>query len=276
MKTKLITICMIAAVLTLSGAVQAATLWGTSHGASNFYTGGSIWTYDTTTKTLNVKATYDTSQLSAFGDIAVRANGEVYVTYYGDDGFDKLAKVNTTTWGFDWVQDLGGWNDQVNALEFINGELYGVTGGGIDAYLRKFTLTGSGATVADIGKIGKNSDGDLTMDPITGTVYYTSWEGSATQLNTLDLSAPSRTIVDYITGGQNGWAGLVFSEDGTLWAGNYYENKLYTINKDTAVAAFYDNLTGVGTVTGLSIIPEPATMLLLGLGGLLCRRFKRT
>ena len=114
------------------------------------------------------------------------------------------------------------------------------------------------------------------MDPITGTVYYTSWESSATQLNTVDLSVPSQTEVALITGGQNGWAGLVFDEGGTLWAGNYYENKLYTIDKGTAVATFFDDLTGVGTVTGLSVIPEPATLALLGLGGLLCRRFKRT
>ncbi len=209
----------------------------------------------------------------AFGDIAVRPNGEVYVTYATgyDEGFDKIAKVNTSTWGFDWVQDLGGKNDQVNALEFIDGELYGVTGGGIDAYVRKFTLTGSGATVTDIGKIGKNSDGDLTKDPVTGTVYYTSWEGTHTQLNILDLSTPSESMVAYITGGQDGCAGLVFDKGGTLWAGNYYENKLYTLDKSTAVASFFDTLTGVGTVTGLSI-PEPATMGLLGLGGLLLRK----
>ena len=270
----LITICTIAAVLMLVSPAQAAVLWGNSHSAAGFWQGGSIWTYDTATMTLNVKATYDTSQLIAFGDIAVRSNGEVYVTYAPDfdSGFNMLAKVNTTTWGFDWVQNLGGTSDQVNALEFIDGELYGVTGGGIDARVRKFTLTGTGVIVTDIGKIGTNSDGDLTRDPVTGIVYYTSWEGSASQLNTVDLATPTQAMVAYITGGQHGWAGLVFDEGGTLWAGNFYENKLYTMNKSTAVATYFDTLTGVGTVTGLSTIPEPATIALLALGGVLLRR----
>jgi hypothetical protein len=268
---RFITICMLTALLI--GGAQGAVLWGTSHSTSGFWQGGSIWTYDTVSKTLSVKATYDTSTLIAFGDIAVRADGEVYVTYATgyNDGFDKLAKVNTTTWGFDWVQDLGGSNDQVNALEFIDGQLYGVTGGGIDAYVLKFTLTGTGAIVSNLGKIGKNSDGDLTKDPVTGNVYYTSWEATASQLNILDLSVPSETMVAYITGGQNGWAGLACDQGGTLWAGNYYENKLYTLDKATAAAAYYDTLTGVGTVTGLSI-PEPATMALLALGGLVLRK----
>lgn len=271
---RILTICVIAVALALASTAQAELLWGNSHAASGFWQGGSIWTYDTATKTLDVKATYDTSQLIAFGDIAVRANGEVYVTYYGDDGFDKLAKVNTSTWAFDWVQDLGGSADQVNALEFIDGELYGVTGGGIDAYVRKFTLTGSGATVMDIGKIGINSDGDLAKDPLTGTVYYTSWESSASQLNTLDLSIPSETIVALISGQPNGAAGLVFGADGTLWTGNYNENKLYTMDKTTAVVTFFDDLPGVGTVTGLSV-PEPMTLSLLAIGGLSLIRRKR-
>ncbi|MBN2582483.1 MAG: PEP-CTERM sorting domain-containing protein [Planctomycetes bacterium] len=258
-------IVSLVAVLAASTPAGADTLWGTSHASAGFWQGGSIWTYDTVSNVLDVKATYTTATLLAFGDIAVNAAGDVYVTFYGQDGFDQLAKVNTTTWGFDWVQDLGGSADQINALEFIGDDLYGVTGGGIDARVRRFSLTGSGATVTDIGKIGINSDGDLTRDPDTGTVYYTSWESSASQLNTVDLTVPSETKVAFITGGQNGWAGMVFGGDGTLWAGNYYENKLYTIDKATGVATYFDGLDGVGTVTGLSV-PEPATMALVGLG----------
>jgi len=63
--------------------------------------------------------------------------------------------------GFDWVQDLGGWNDQVNALNFVGGTMYGVTGGGIPANLIAFTLGPGGATATNLGNIGTNSDGDL-------------------------------------------------------------------------------------------------------------------
>ena len=101
-----------AMVLVFGTTAQADTLWGVTNGTNeNFYTGGQIFTVDTATGSVSVKASYGTSTVLAFGDIAVRNNGEVYVTYYGQDGFDKLAKVNTSTWGFDWVQDLGVWND---------------------------------------------------------------------------------------------------------------------------------------------------------------------
>jgi len=268
---KLVLVGGMVLVLAMAGTATANTLWGTSHGTSGFWTGGSIWTFDTTTSALTVKHTYSSAQLFAFGDIAVSPAGEVYVTYYGQDGFDKLAKVNTSTWDFDWVHDLGGSSDQVNALEFIGSELYGVTGGGIDAHLLKFALPGGGATVTDLGKIGINSDGDLSRDPLTGDVYYTSWEtGNQSQLNTVDLTVPSETLVAYITP-SNGWAGLAFTLDGTLWAGNYWLNDLYTLDKSTGVATFVSDLPGVGSVTGLSVpVPEPVTMagMLMAVGGL--------
>lgn len=256
------------------GSAHATVLWGVTNGTNDggFWTGGEIFTVDTATGPAVVEATYGTDQLLAFGDIAVRRNGEVYVTYYGVDGFDKLAKVNTTTWAFDWVQDLGGWNDQVNALNFVDDVLYGVTGGGIPADLIQFTLTGSGATATNLGNLGINSDGDLAVHPGTGQWYYTSWEtGSTSELNTISFGPLSKTGQEILT--SSGWAGLAFGPGG-LYAGTYWDQNLYTLDYDTPnpthTATLVRDLSGQlgGNITGLSdAIPEPSSLLLIG-GGL--------
>jgi len=89
-------------VLLAGGAAQAGELlWGVTNGTNDagWWTGGQIFTVDTTSAAVSIKASYGSSTLKAFGDIALSSSGDVYVTYYGDDGFDKLAKVNATTWG---------------------------------------------------------------------------------------------------------------------------------------------------------------------------------
>jgi len=251
----------------------SSVLWGVTNGTgdSGWWTGGEIFTVDTGTGAVSVKATYPQSTLLAFGDIAVTLTGDVYVTYYGDNGFDKLAKVNTATWGFDWVQDLGGWNDQVNALEFLGGTLYGVTGGGIPADLLQFSLTGAGATVTNLGNIGINSDGDLAQNPADGTVYYTSWEtGNTSELNVVQFGPPPAKTGKEI-GTLSGWSGMAFA-DGELFAGTYWNQNLYTLDFGTAnpshTATLKWDLSGSlgGTITGLSYaVPEPLTLLAIGL-----------
>jgi hypothetical protein len=267
------------------------TLWGTTNGIndSGFWTGGQIFTVDTDTGAVSIKATYSSSTMIAFGDIAVRGtndNPEIYVTYAVgfDHGFDKLAKVNPSTWAFDWVQDLGDNSNQVNALEFINGKLYGVTGGGIAANLLEFTLTGSGATVTNLGSLGINSDGDITRYPGNANkFFYSTWEtGSTSELNVATFSPVGKTGKEIST--SSGWAGLVY-ENGNLWGGSYWDQKLYTLDWNTGNATHtatlvYDLSTDLGGgITGLSMVPIPGALWLFGSGllglGLLGRRRKR-
>ncbi len=278
MKTLLTVGFMIAVLMTAALPASAATLWGCTNGINDagFWTGGQLFTVDTATGMVSVKQSYGTSTMIAFGDIAVRSNGEVYVTYATgfDHGFDKIAKVNTTTWAFDWVQDLGDSSNQVNALEFIDGTLYGVTGGGIAANLIQFTLTGSGVTAVTLGSLGINSDGDIAKGP-DGRIYYTSWEtGSTSELNVVTLSPVGKTGKEIAT--SSGWAALVAAE-GNLYAGTYWDQKLYILNYSTndptySATMVYDLSTSLGgNLTGLSI-PEPVTILLMGLGGLMLRK----
>ena len=278
---------LIAALLFVGAAQAGTTLWGVTNGTGDagWWTGGEIFTVDTGTGAVSTKATYDSSTLLAFGDIAVRNNGEVYVTYYGQDGFDKLAKVNTSDWSFDWIQDLGGSNDQVNALTFVGDKLYGVTGGGIAANLIEFSLTGSGATKTNLGSLGTNSDGDLATHLSTGTTYYTSWEtGSKSDLSEIVWSPVSKTNTKEIST-SSGWAGLAFTGD-TLWAGTYNDQNLYTLNyggtSPIAATVAYDLSADLGgNITGLDVqVPEPVSMIffgtgLVGVAGLVTRRRMR-
>lgn len=271
---------VLAAVLLAGGSAQAAgVLWGVTNGTGDAggWTGGQIFTVDTTTGAVSIKASYGSGTMKAFGDIALSPSGEVYVTYYGDDGFDKVAKVNTTTWAFDWVQDLGGWSDQVNALNFVQGRLYGVTGGGTGANLIAFNLVPGGVTATNLGNIGINSDGDLARDPISGAVYYTSWStGNTGELNVIDLAGPS--LASTLETNGSGWSGIEFTSDGTLWAGTYWDQKLYTIDPATGLATPMFDLSGAlgGPITGLSIqVPAPAAAWLVSLGACLVRGLRR-
>lgn len=279
MSTRKTLTALVALSLALAGTAQADTLWGVTNGIndSGFWTGGEIFTVDSVTGQASVLYSYNNIQ--GFGDIAVSDGGDVYVTYAVNYTFDKLAKVNMADGSFDWVVDLGGSNDQVNALEFVNGTLYGITGGGIASNLIQFTLNGASTTGANLGSVGVmgiNSDGDLVLDPVSGDILATFWDGrpqtGATFLDSIALGTPPVT-----TGGPNlstgsnyvGVAGLAFDSNGTLFAGSYYDQQLYTVNPITgaATASWDISSTISGGITGLSV-PEPTTLGLLALGGL--------
>jgi hypothetical protein len=267
--------------LSMAGAAQADTLWGVTNGTGDagFWSGGEVFTVDTSNGNVSVKATYN--NMKAFGDIALNSGGDVYVTYATDfgSGFNKLAKVDTSNWTFTWTQTLP---EQVNALTFINGKLYGAAGGGSFDMLYRFdTLDGvtAPASVGPAGLLG--SDGDLFHNPATGKTYNVYTPGSIGNLVELNTTTGAGTVIGTLNstaqfgttnGGQDyGWSGMEFDSNGKLWAGTFWDQNLYSrpdVLAGSNVALEYDLSADLGgTITGLSI-PEPASLGLLAIGGL--------
>ena len=250
------------ALILPSISASAYTLWGVTNGTNNagFWSGGELFTVDTTTGAVSVKQSY--TNLLAFGDIAVNPYGEVYVTYAPDwGGFNKLAKVNTSTWQFDWSMNLP---TQMNALTFVGDKLYGHAGGGSLDGLFNFSVLDGTTAPTFIGNSGfLGSDGDLAYNNLTGKLFNIYTPGAVAQFVQLDINSGAGTLLgpfgNTAGGQQYGWGGLEFTPDGELWAGSFWDKNLYQYVAGNPVAVH--NLNGKigGTITGLSHpIPEPA------------------
>ena len=288
-------------LLAFTGTAGATTLWGTSYRTTDYYSGAQIWTVDTTTGNVNMLKTYDPNSdkieghgIKGFGDIAQADNMYLYVTVLteGTQSFDLLAKINSSdgtilnTWDicdtfptYTYTHGMDGSNVRatVNSLRAVGNTLYGIEGGGVsNASLLKIDLDANGdfVTRTDYGNAGYMADGDLAIDPTTGTWYGTFWTGAGSTLDTIDPATGNGT-----TGPNTGIlslggtvAGLAFDENGKLWAGSWADRNLYSINSLSTGGNTleYDLSSDIGgNITGLSnVVPEPVTMagLMLGIG----------
>jgi hypothetical protein len=289
---KLITICAVATMmLVISSVAQADLFWG--DGSPNYNsgnTGPALFQLDTATGT--VGKTYTYSSWNWIMDVEYAPGGILYVSHNTTAVTDnmKIAKVDAATGtvlsdtsiaGF-----LGQTKSQVNALEFVNGKLYGVenatSGSTIRGYALEIGLDGSGDPIfATKGAyVGGAPDGALAYKD--GIWYASDWKSNTSSWikTTTDIMNTNFTA-GVGTSPVGLFAGWDFDKTGNLlgvnWNGDF---KVYQINLTTGVAASlgYDiksQLPSQITMLGGLTTPEPATICLLGLGALSLIRRKR-
>lgn len=228
------------------------------------------------------------------------------------DGDDNLYRINLNTGDATPIGPVG--HDDLEGLSFQpgTGVLFGGNNWLDEVLVTINTTTGAATTVGELflgqGDVITNlglgfcNDGSLWMatmwpgdfysvDPTTGLATsigpqgidvtgLACWDGvmyglggdHADNLVTIDLSTGAATNVGPLVNVSLFQGGIAFAPDGTLW-GIEEEGTIFTINPSTGYATVV--ATTLDDFESLAIVPEPATVSLLGLGALaLLRRRK--
>ncbi len=314
MKRSMITMVSLVALMFTAGMASADQFWGSASVAPSTTNGGAIlFELDTETGTVGTTLVY--SDWNLILD-ATCAPGNILYVVHNTTGslanyYDfKLAKVNATTGAI--LSDtsvstltttilLGSTNPEWNALEYHDGKLYAVENswkeGSVDydqrGYIYEVSLDGSGdpASVTLGAYIGGAPAPDGALAYKDGTWYasdwktdHSSWIKTTTDIMNTNFTA---TVGTSPVGLIDGWD---FEADGDLLGISWMANgsgpsaddfNVYKIDPVTGSATALFNIqsqlpVGINALSGLSAVPEPATMSLLALGGLALIRRRRT
>jgi hypothetical protein len=151
-----------------------------------------------------------------------------------------------------------------NGLEFVGPTLFGtaITGPGGPSNLR--TLNPSTGASVVVGNTGVGPLAGLAFDGPTGTMFAIAGGPAPANLYRINLATGLATLVGS-TGIQAG--SLEIGPDGQLYAGGTgtaVEGFLYRINKTTGASTLVGD-TGLIDLTGLTLVPEPGSLALVGL-----------
>lgn len=162
-------------------------------------------------------------------------------------------------------------------LEYVGDDLLGtyhINAGGASTLAILDPTTG---VQTDIGLTGIGPINGLAYDASSGVLYGSTARnalGPTSWLVTIDLGTGAATPV----GDMGVVVGSIeFGSNGMLYAGGGAQDQgnIFTIDPGTGASTLV-GATGLGTVvTGLTLLPAPSSLALLGLGGLVASRRRR-
>jgi len=248
----------------------------------NVFANDVLYGSDTNTKTLY---TIDTSnatstQVGSFGVdgyMAGLAYDSVNDIMYGTTTVtDILYSINYTTASATPIGNLGA--ELMHGLAFDNSSelLYGAFGREQGDGLYQIDVnSGSSTLIGDIGHFYndlRDTVHGLAIHPQTNELYgVIGGPSDLSALVKIDKSTGQGTLLHEY--GIENLAGLAFLSDGTLYANDNWSGNLYTLDIADGSTELIGN-TGIGNLLGLAVVPEPATLILFGLGSLILRKRK--
>lgn len=243
-----------------------------------------VMLFGSDTRALYIIDTTDAStmEVGSFGvegimaGLAYDANNDIM--YGTTTKTDKLYLIDYTTGNATFIGDLG--VSLMHGLAYDNSAdvLFGTFGSsGGDGLYQIDVDTGNSTLIGNIGYIHedhRNTVHGLAVHPLTNDLYgVIGGPNDVSALLRIDKTTGSGTILHEYS--INNLAGLTFLPDGTLYATDNWSGNLYILDILSDSTQLIGD-TGFGNALGLTSVPEPATIIMLGLGGLVVHRRRKS
>ena len=235
--------------------VQATMLYGSDSDT------GALYLIDTTTAESVEVGSFGVSGYMA--GLAYDADNDIM--YGTTTSTNKLYSIDYSTGSATFIGDLNASYMHSLAYDNSTNTLFGAYGG-FDEYEGLYQIDVTTGNATFIGNIDNYSDSihGLAIHPETYDLYgVLGGRGSTKALFQIDKNTGTGTLL-YEYDIPN-FSSLAFMSDCTLYATDNWSGNLYTLDISNGSTNLIGN-TGLGNPLGLTSIPEPTTMVLLGFG----------
>jgi hypothetical protein len=205
------------------------------------------------------------SEMAAFG---LSDRGTSIYTF--DQHADRIRQLDPATGGTLATIDIGVVTSGEGGIAFRSDGTGFLSSSGGTGTLWSFDITAPSSTaITSDGGLSPSMDG---LDFNGSDVLY-GLSQITYNMYTINQTTGATTYIGDTGFGAGGLGGITFTTDGTLYG--VLHDSLYTINPETGAASLVGPI-GYNGVSGLTaVIPEPATLVILGLGSLSLIRRKR-